>query len=304
MNRILIAGATGYLGGHILNELKCQHYNVRAIVRNTEKLKKINANVDEVIEAEITKPQTIINCCVGIDTVITSVGITRQKDGLTYMNVDYQANLNLLNEAIKSGVKRFIYIFIFNAGKIENLKIIQAKQKFVHALKNSGLNYCLINPTGFFSDMREFLDMGKKGKIYLFGKGECKINPIDGQDVARVCVEAIESDEHEIKVGGPEILTYTQIANTAFKTLKKPGKIKYIPIWVKNIILFLLRTFTGVRVYGPVEFLLTVLTTNMVAPEYGTQTLENYFENSLELPGDNSEKLMTDGIQDSAVAQK
>ncbi len=166
------------------------------------------------------------------------------------MDVDYQANLNLLNEAIKSGVKRFIYVFIFNSDKMEKLKIIQAKQKFVHALKNSGLNYCLINPTGFFSDMHEFLDMGKKGKIYLFGKGDCKINPIDGQDVAKVCVEAIGSDEHEINVGGPEILTYTQIANTAFKALKKPEKIIYIPIWVKNVILFLLRTFTSVRVYG------------------------------------------------------
>ncbi|HET7119463.1 MAG TPA: SDR family oxidoreductase [Hanamia sp.] len=276
---ILIAGATGYLGSHIVNELKRQQYRVRAIVRNPEKLKKINANVDEILEAEITKSETIINCCKGIDTVITSVGITRQKDGLTYMDVDYQANLNLLNEAIKSGVKRFIYVFIFNAEKIQDLKIIQAKQKFVDALKDSGINYCLINPTGFFSDMHEFLDMARKGKVYLFGKGDCKINPIDGSDLAKVCVNAIESGEHEINAGGPEILTYTQIAETAFKTLNKPEKIMYIPNWIKNAVLFLLRKFTRVRLYGPVEFLMAVLTTNMVAPQYGTHTLENYFAN-------------------------
>lgn len=276
---ILIAGATGYLGSHIVNELKRQQYRVRAIVRNPEKLKKINAKVDEILEAEITKSETIINCCKGIDTVITSVGITRQKDGLTYMDVDYQANLNLLNEAIKSGVKRFIYVFIFNAEKIQDLKIIQAKQKFVDALKDSGINYCLINPTGFFSDMHEFLDMARKGKIYLFGKGDCKINPIDGSDLAKVCVNAIESGEHEINAGGPEILTYTQIAETAFKTLNKPEKIMYIPNWIKNAVLFLLRKFTRVRLYGPVEFLMAVLTTNMVAPQYGTHTLENYFAN-------------------------
>ena len=251
------------------------------MVRNAEKLKKLNAGVDEIFEAEITKPLSLVNCCNGIDTVITSVGITRQKDGLTYMDVDYQANLNLLNEALKSGVKRFIYVYIFNADKMAHLKIIQAKQKFVQALKSSGINYCLINPTGFFSDMHEFLDMAKKGKVYLFGKGDCKINPIDGGDLAKVCVNAIENEEHEINAGGPEILTYTQIAATALKIVNKREKIMYIPLWVKKIILFFIRNFSSIRFYGPIEFLLTVLTTNMVAPQYGNRTLENYFENSL-----------------------
>jgi len=281
MKKILIAGATGYLGSHILNELKHQKYIVRAMVRNAEKLKKLNTDVDEIFEAEITKPLSLVNCCNGIDTVITSVGITRQKDGLTYIDVDYQANLNLLNEALKSGVKRFIYVYIFNADKMKHLKIIQAKQRFVKALKNSGINYCLINPTGFFSDMREFLDMAKKGKVYLFGKGDCKINPIDGEDLAKVSVNAVESEEHEIHVGGPEILTYTQIATTALKIVNKREKIIYIPLWVKNIILFFIRNFSSVRFYGPIEFLLTVLTTNMVAPQYGNHTLESYFKNSL-----------------------
>jgi hypothetical protein len=125
--------------------------------------------------------------------------------------------------------------------------------------------------------MREFLDMAKKGKAYLFGKGDCKINPADGQDLAKVCVNAIENEEHEINAGGPEIFTYTQIAATAFKTLNKQEKIMYIPLWVKNVILFLIRNFSSVRFYGPIEFLLTVLTTNMVAPQYGEHTLEDYF---------------------------
>ncbi|HZW70000.1 MAG TPA: SDR family NAD(P)-dependent oxidoreductase, partial [Hanamia sp.] len=80
---------------------------------------------------------------------------------------------------------------------------------------------------------------------------------------------------------GPEILTYKQIATTALKIVNKREKIMYIPLWVKNIILLLIRKFSSVRFYGPIEFLLTVLTTNMVAPEYGNHTLENYFENSL-----------------------
>lgn len=281
MNKILIAGATGYLGSYIASELKKQNYFVRVLARNPEKLRKTNRDLDEVFEAEITKPETLVNCCEEIDVVITTIGITHQKDGLTYMNVDYQANLNLLNEAKKRKIKKFIYVYVLNAEKMHDLKIIQAKQKFVNELKKSGIDYCIIKANGFFADMSEFLGMAKKGTVYLFGKGNFKINPIHGQDLAEVCVNSIKKNEKEIEVGGTEILTHRQIAETAFNVLDKKVKITCIPIWVKNIILFLLRTFTSVKMYGSIEFFMTVLTMDMVAPKYGTHTLKNYFRESV-----------------------
>lgn len=277
MKKILIAGATGYLGSYITNELIEQHYHVRAITRNVRKLKLAHPDIPEIVKAELTKPETLVNCCEGIDVVISSVGITRQKDKLSYMDVDYKVNLNLLNEAKKSGVKKFIYISIFNAEKMMDLKMIQAKQKFVEQLKASGLNYTIFKPTGFFSDMDEFLKMAKKGPVYLFGKRDFKINPIDGKDLAKACVEAVENNEKEINIGGPEVLTYQRIAETAFKVLNKPSRIIRIPIGIIKGILFLLRKLTRVQTYGPIEFLMTVLTMDMVAPQYGGNTLENHF---------------------------
>ena len=124
--------------------------------------------------------------------------------------------------------------------------------KIIFSLKrNMIVNY---NPTGFFSDMHESLDMARKSKVYFFGKGDCQINPIDGRDLAKVCVRAVEIEEHRINAGGPEIFTYTQIAEVAFKTLNNPIKIMYIPNWVKNTVLFLLRKFTSVRFKGQLNF--------------------------------------------------
>lgn len=275
--KVLIAGATGYLGSHIVTELKKKSYFIRTITRNSDKLKKRKLEIDEIFEAEITKPETLTNCCDGIDIVITTIGITKQKDGLTYMNVDYQANLNLLNEAIKSNVKKFIYVFVANSDKMQNLKIIQAKQLFVDKLTQSGLKYCIIKPNGFFADMGEFLEMAKKGSVYVFGKGDFKINPIHGEDLAKACVENIDRYEKEVSVGGPETLTHNQIAEFAFNALGKKAKIVHVPIWVKSLSLFLLRTFKSVKTYGPVEFFMTVMTMNMTAPEFGTHTLKEFF---------------------------
>jgi len=232
---------------------------------------------NELIQAELTRPDTIRNCCHKIDVVISTVGITRQKDGLTYMDVDYQANLNLLEEARASGVKKFIYVSVLNGEKLRHLKICEAKERFVQQLEQSGLDYCVIRPNGFFSDMTEFYNMAKKGRVYIFGNGQFKMNPIHGMDLAAVCVDAIEKQNREIQVGGPEILTYKEIAEDAFKVLGTKPKISHIPEWLRVLILRLTRLFTGSKTYGPIEFFMTVMAMDMIAPEYGEHTLEAYF---------------------------
>ena len=278
MKKILLAGATGYLGSFILKELEVHEYKIRIITRNKNKLTDYNRSKTEVIEAEVTKPETLNNICEGIDTLISTVGITNQKDGLTYMDVDYRANLNLLNEAKKSGVRKFIYVSVLNGEKLEHLKICEAKEKFVKELISSGLDYCIIRPNGFFSDMTEFYNMAKKGRIFLFGDGELKSNPIHGEDLAKLCVNSISTNDKEIKAGGPETLTQNQIAETAFKSLNKTTKVTYIPDWLRRLVLKTITAFTSSKVYGPIEFFMTVMAIEMVAPEYGKHTLKEYFE--------------------------
>lgn len=282
MQNILLAGSTGYLGMYIARELHKKGYDFKAIARNPEKLKQNDIKANEMIAAELTQPDSVKDCCEGIDIVISTVGITRQKDGLTYMDVDYQANLNLLEEAKKQGVKRFIYISALNGEKLKHLKICGAKELFAEQLKNSGIDYCIVRPNGFFSDMSEFFHMAKKGKIYLFGDGELKTNPIHGEDLATVCVNAIETPDKEIEIGGPETLTQNEIAGLAFDILGEKPKVVYIPHWVRVAILKMVRLFTGSKVYGPIEFFMTVMAMDMVAPETGSHTLKEHFRSLLD----------------------
>ncbi len=274
--QILLAGATGYLGKHITAELINQEYPTRIIVRNKTKVETDDQNL-EITEAEVTRPETLYGIMSDIDIVISTVGITKQKDGLSYMDVDYQANVNLLNEAKKHGVKKFIYVSALNADKLTHLKMCFAKELFVKELKTSGLDHCIIRPNGFFSDMTEFLKMAQKGKVNLFGDGNFRMNPIHGADLAKVCVNAIESEEEEIEVGGPEVFTHNEIAELAFRVVNKKPKIKYMPEWMRKTILGLTRTFTSSKTYGPMEFFFTVLAMDMVAPEYGNHTLSDFY---------------------------
>jgi len=285
MKKILLAGSTGYLGIYIAKELQQRSLFFRAIARSPEKFEQNDIKVNEILKAELTDPDSIKECCKCIDIVISTVGITRQKDGLTYMDVDYQANMNLLEEAKKSGVKKFIYVSVLNGEKLRNLKICDAKELFTEQLKKSGIDYCIVRPNGFFSDMSEFFNMAKRGRIYLFGNGELRANPIHGEDLAVVCVDAIDRPDEEIEIGGPETLTQNEIASIAFDILGNKPKITHIPDWVRVTVLKLVRLLTGSKVYGPIEFFMTVMAMDMLAPEFGKHTLKEYFTDLNNLNG-------------------
>ncbi|MDN5554255.1 SDR family oxidoreductase [Prevotella sp.] len=274
--KVLVAGATGYLGRFITQELINRGADTTIIVRNKNRINLKAPNL-KIIEAQVTQPDTLMGVCDNIDIVISSVGITRQKDGLTYMDVDYQANVNLLNEAKKSKVKKIIYISVLNGDNLRQLKIGEAKEKFVDELKTSGLDYCVIRPNGFFSDMADFLNMAKNGRVYLFGNGELKLNPIHGQDLAQVVVDAINQNVKEINIGGPDLLSQNEIGELALKAYSKPVKIIHLPNWIRILAIRLIRIFTGPKTYGPIEFFLTTMNMDMTAPKYGKHHIADFF---------------------------
>lgn len=288
MKKALVAGATGYLGRFVVKSLKARGYWVRALGRSAPKLASVEEHADELFVGEVTDPASLNGICDDIDVVFSSVGITRQKDGLTYQNVDYQANRNLLTIAEAAGVSQFMYVHVLNADKLEHVAMVQAKQAFVDDLKRSGLDHKVICPTGFFSDMEEFLSMARSGRVYLFGDGSNRINPIHGADLADVCANALESAESQIDVGGPEEFSYRQIAELAFDALEQPEKITCMPRHLISAIVGALRWLTPVKVHGPIQFMASVMTMDVIGKPHGTRRLADHFRDCARASGSKS----------------
>lgn len=274
--RVLVAGATGYLGGFVVRELKQRGYWVRALARSPEKLEHLLGSIDDLVEAEITQPETLNHVCDGIDVVFSSVGITRQQDGLTFRDVDYQGNKNLLDVALRSDVWKFAYVSAFNGQGLRHLDIGAAHEDFVDELKVSGLEYTILRPTGYFSDMGEVLEMARRKRVWLIGSGKNRVNPIHGADLAVACADAIEGGHTEIDVGGPETMTWNEVARMAFEVLGRPAKITHIPEWAMWSVVRLVRLIN--RHQGDLmAFFTTMATTDVVAPAAGTHTLREHY---------------------------
>ncbi len=279
---IALVGATGYLGKHIAQTLNEKGIYPTILTRRWNSSMEKLIFTKNIFKVDFLTPSTLHSKLFDVDIVISTLGITRQKDNFTYMDIDYQANFNLLQEAKKSGVKKFVYVSALNGDKLKHTKIFQAKEKFVESLKQSGLEYIIIRPNGFFSDMKDFLDMAKKGRVYLFGKGDKKLNPIDGTDLANFIVDSLDKKNREIEVGGPKIYTHKEIAELAFKVLNKQPKITYIPDIFRKITLKLLPLFLNSKTYGPIEFFLSAMGIDMIAPQFGKYDLNTFYKSQLD----------------------
>jgi uncharacterized protein YbjT (DUF2867 family) len=288
MKKVLVAGATGYLGRFVVKAFKAKGYWVRALGRSEAKLAPIKELADELFIGEVTDPGSLDGLCDGIDAVFSSVGITRQKDGLTYNDVDYQANRNLLTLAEASDVSKYMYVHVLNAEKLKHVALVQAKQTFVDDLKRSTLDHTVICPTGFFSDMEEVLSMARSGRVYLFGDGSNRINPIHGADLAEVCAETLVRPASEIDVGGPEVFTYREIAELAFDVVDQREKITCIPKYLVSATVGALRWLTPAKVYGPVQFMASVMTMDVIGQPRGQRRLADHFRDRTRTIGSKS----------------
>jgi hypothetical protein len=165
IRKVLVAGATGYLGRHLVQALKRRGIWVRALVRHPERA--VGLESDDVFQGEVTAASSLNGTARGVDAVLSSVGITRQREGYTYDDVDYAGNLNLLQIAEAEGSKAFMYVSLFRGQELQGLRIAAAKERLVGVLR-----------------------MAHKGRVFVFGDGSTRINPISGRDIAEASVDA------------------------------------------------------------------------------------------------------------------
>lgn len=282
MKRVFIAGATGYLGRYLCAEFQRRGWYVIALVRKAPRGAPLAA--DQLVEAQATDPRTFQGAMAGADLVVSSLGVTRQTDGLDYWDVDYQANLNLLHEAERAGVARFAYVHVLRAQDMAQAPLVAAKSAFVAELERSQIAATVIAPTGYFSDMSDFLTMARSGRVWLFGDGSKRINPIHGADLASAVADAAEAGVAWLDVGGPDILTHRELAELAFSSLGKPPKVICLPDILRRVALCILPRIAPRRISGPASFFLSALALDMVGEPYGARRLKDHFESDLAAP--------------------
>ena len=282
--KVLVAGASGYLGRYAVHEFKKRGYFVRALVRNPEKASKEGPNLepsiagvaDELVTGDATDKASLKDICKDVDIVFSCMGLTKPQRDVTNEQIDHLGNKTLLEDALSHGVKKFIYVSVFNAEKMLDVDVVGAHERFVEDLKSSSMPHTVIRPTGFFSDMGMFFSMARSGHMFLLGDGTNHVNPIHGADLAKVCVDAAKGSEREICIGGPDIYTFNETVTMAFEVLGKKPWVTHIPMWIGDATLFI-TGFLNKPLASVMSFAVSVSRIDNVAPVTGTRHLKEFY---------------------------
>ena len=223
--KVVLAGAYGNLGADIFRKLIRSGHEVTALDMAQRDI-GITSGF-EFIKIDVTDPKTLEHTCDGADIVITTVGLTKGSATVTNYDIDYQGNLNLLNEAKRSGVKNFVYISVVKADTAPDVPMVNSKYMFEQELKKSGLTYVIHRPTGYFYDIiKVFRPMIEKGKVTLLGKHPVYANIVSTEDFAGFIVDHMTDENVTYSVGGKEKYSYEEIARMCFEAAGKEPVIK------------------------------------------------------------------------------
>ena len=282
--KIILFGATGNLGKCIAAEAVKQGYDVTAVVRNTTKGEILQQTVNcKLLVADVTKASSLEHCCNGFDVVISALGKSvsiNDNSAASFMDIDLTANTLILAEALKAGVKKFIYISAFHAERYPHLTYFHVHQQFAERLMRSGLNYTIVKPPALFSAFIDLFELAEKGRLINIGKGDKLTNPVYEGDVAAICINAITQDVSTIEIGGPEIVSRKQINEIIQEAIKPGKKIRTIPLGLVKSMLPLLKLFNK-NMHDKFAFFVAVMQHDTIAPKLGKLQLADYVKMKL-----------------------
>lgn len=232
--KVVLAGAFGNLGADILKALAGAGHEVVAADMAVREIEGVPCETRVI---DVTKPETLKGLCEGADAVVTTVGLTRTSATITNYDIDYQGNVNLLEEAKRAGVKRFVYISVIKADSDPGVPMLHAKAMFEEKLKESGLTWVIHRPTGYFYDIAKvFMPMIEKGTVTLLGKQDVHANVIDTPDFADFIVRHLTDENKTYDVGGKETYSYEEMAKMFFEAAGKPAVIKRAPVFLFDVL--------------------------------------------------------------------
>jgi len=312
--RVLVAGATGYIGRHVVRALARRGHEVVALSRRRagvgaawdEAAVRARLSDAEVRFGDVTDPRSLGDALgdARLDAVV-SCHPPRTGAPDDAWRIEHDANAHLLAAARDAGAGQFVLLSAICVQR-PRLAFQHAKLAFEAELRRSGLRWSIVRPTAYFKSLSGQIARLKRGEPFvMFGDGEltaCK--PIGEADLADFLVDCLHDPDKRdavLPVGGPDApITPRAQGELLFELLGRTPRFRRVPVALLDGIiggLSLAGRLSGRlrdkaelarigRFYATESMLLWDEARGRydgeATPSYGTQTLREFYARALE----------------------
>ena len=242
--KIVVAGGTGFLGRHITKALLDAGHDITVLGRNPGKVSRIpECAGTNATRGDVTQPDTLPGTMDGADAVVGCVQFPNHpvevpRKGLTYDHYDYRGTENLLVEAKRAGVERYVYLSGAGANTASDKTWYRAKGFAERAIRSSGLRFAIIRPSWAYGP--EDRALNRLAKIARFspvvprlGVKPQHIQPVSADDIGLTFRRVFERDAawgETFELGGPDVMTMQEILETLLRVIGKSRLIVPVPL--------------------------------------------------------------------------
>lgn len=235
---IFIAGASGFVGGHLVDALLENGQKLRCLARSERTQKSLKGKGVEVISGDITEPETLEGALNDIDFVIHLVGIIAEKGSATFQKVHIEGTKNLVAEAKKAGVKHFFYQSALGADLDSWSGYFSTKALAEEIVRKSGIPYTIFRPSliigpwdGFTKKLMDLIALSPV--IPIPGTGKSKFQPVYIKDWVKCMLQVVASPDAFrgiFEIAGPQQLTYNEIVSALAAAMKVKKTLVHMPM--------------------------------------------------------------------------
>ncbi|MCB0866739.1 MAG: NAD(P)H-binding protein [Solirubrobacterales bacterium] len=216
----LIAGATGYIGGLLAEELASAGREARCMARAPERARGTLPDRCEVVRGDVLEPDTLDEALAGVELAYYLVHSMGRGGDSGFAERDRRGARNFAQACERQGVERLVYLGGLGEGKSEHLR---SRQETAEELASTGipLTYfraAIVIGAGSES-LRTIAYLVKRLPAMITPSWtDTRTQPIAAADVTAYLAAAPDvpgSSGREIEIGGPDVTTYGELLDLA-----------------------------------------------------------------------------------------
>lgn len=235
---ILVTGASGFVGGHVVRALAAAGERVRALVRDTPGAAMLDGVDCELVRGDVTDAESLQSAVEGCSTVVHLVSILVGKPA-EFERVMTQGTASLLEVAGQAGVARFVHMSALgtSAATKDTVPYYSAKWKMEEAVRASGLSHAILRPSFVFAGdggaLSQFTRIARLAPVTpVVGDGKQRLQPIWADDLARAVTLAVNrQNDVLVELGGPDIVDWNEFWSRLKGVLGTRRPTLHVPFW-------------------------------------------------------------------------